>query len=218
MRFSISDNTQRLERNKILKGSSGDGTVMYSFFTSLPASTVGTICGIGGGVIIKPVLDMLYLETALTINFLSGCTVLSMSCYSVGRAMYAKERQISLSTMFPLALGAAMVDLVGGWAFSVVKSLFDNPNGRYGTGSVSFHCYHRNTAVCAEQKPHIHIVYKNKRFCVLIGLFLGCMSSFLGIGGGPINLVELYFFFSMDTKIAASNSLTLFYSASCSIC
>ena len=58
MRFSISDNTQRLERNKILKGSSGDGTVMYSFFTSLPASTVGTICGIGGGVIIKPVLDI----------------------------------------------------------------------------------------------------------------------------------------------------------------
>ena len=33
------------------------------------------------------------------------------------------------------------------------------------------------------------------------------MSSFLGIGGGPINLVLLYFFFSMDTKTAAENSL-----------
>ena len=33
------------------------------------------------------------------------------------------------------------------------------------------------------------------------------MSSFLGIGGGPINLVVLYFFFSMDTKTAAANSL-----------
>ena len=33
------------------------------------------------------------------------------------------------------------------------------------------------------------------------------MSSFLGIGGGPINLVVLYFFFSMETKEAAQNSL-----------
>lgn len=33
------------------------------------------------------------------------------------------------------------------------------------------------------------------------------MSSFLGIGGGPINLVVLYYFFSMDTKTAAQNSL-----------
>ena len=42
---------------------------------------------------------------------------------------------------------------------------------------------------------------------VAIGLALGIMSSFLGIGGGPINLVVLYFFFSMDTKTAAANSL-----------
>ena len=33
------------------------------------------------------------------------------------------------------------------------------------------------------------------------------MCCFLGIGGGPINLVVLYFFFSMDTKTAAANSL-----------
>ena len=43
--------------------------------------------------------------------------------------------------------------------------------------------------------------------CCLIGLGLGMMSAFLGIGGGPINLVVLYFFFSMDTKTAAQNSL-----------
>ena len=42
---------------------------------------------------------------------------------------------------------------------------------------------------------------------MIIGLVLGILSSFLGIGGGPINLVVLYFFFSMDTKTAAANSL-----------
>ena len=37
------------------------------------------------------------------------------------------------------------------------------------------------------------------------------MSSFLGIGGGPINLVVLFFFFSMSTKIAAENSLYIIF-------
>ena len=43
--------------------------------------------------------------------------------------------------------------------------------------------------------------------CVAIGFVLGIMSSFLGIGGGPIDLVVLFFFFSMETKIAVQNSL-----------
>ena len=33
------------------------------------------------------------------------------------------------------------------------------------------------------------------------------LSSLFGIGGGPINLAVLYYFFSMDTKTAALNSL-----------
>ena len=37
------------------------------------------------------------------------------------------------------------------------------------------------------------------------------MSSFLGIGGGPINLVVLFFFFSMSTKLAAENSLYIIF-------
>ena len=43
--------------------------------------------------------------------------------------------------------------------------------------------------------------------CLGIGLLLGIMSSFLGIGGGPINLVVLGYFFSMTTKEAALSSL-----------
>ena len=48
---------------------------------------------------------------------------------------------------------------------------------------------------------------------LFIGLVLGILSSFLGIGGGPINLAVLYFFFSMDTKTAALNSLYMIFFA-----
>ena len=51
----------------------------------------------------------------------------------------------------------------------------------------------------------------NPVVCICIGIFLGVLSSFLGIGGGPINLVVLFFFFSMSTKVAAENSLYIIF-------
>lgn len=48
---------------------------------------------------------------------------------------------------------------------------------------------------------------RNKAVIFIIGIVLGMMSSFLGIGGGPINLVVLFYFFSMETKQAALNSI-----------
>ena len=47
------------------------------FIISFLASIAGAICGIGGGVIIKPLLDSFGLMDVKTISFLSGCTVLA---------------------------------------------------------------------------------------------------------------------------------------------
>ena len=182
--------------------------MLIFFLVSLCASVVGAICGIGGGVIIKPVLDLLHLETVTTISFLSGCTVLSMSCYSVVRAIQSGEKRVSLAVGTPLALGAAAGGLLGNRLFAVVRGMFEDPNA---VGSVQAACLAVVTlgtllyTVC-KSRIHTHRV-ESKAVCVCIGLMLGCMSSFLGIGGGPINLVVLYFFFSMETKTAAANSL-----------
>ncbi|MDE7219214.1 MAG: sulfite exporter TauE/SafE family protein [Oscillospiraceae bacterium] len=182
---------------------------MLAFFlVSLCASAVGAICGIGGGVIIKPVLDLFHLESVAAISFLSGCTVLSMSCYSVGRAMLAGEKRVSFSIGTPLAIGAAAGGLLGSRLFTAVRDMFADPNA---VGSVQAACLAVVTAgtlaytICKARIPTHRI--QNKAACLMIGLVLGCMSSFLGIGGGPINLVVLYFFFSMETKTAAANSL-----------
>lgn len=186
--------------------------MLIFFLVSLLASIVGAICGIGGGVIIKPVLDLLHLETVAAISFLSGCTVLSMSCYSVGRAMLAGERRVSLSTGTPLAVGAAVGGLLGSRLFSAIKAMFDNPNTVGAVQAVCLAIVTAGTLIYTVNKSRVRTLHvENKAVCVLIGLALGCMSSFLGIGGGPINLVVLYFFFSMDTKTAAANSLYIIF-------
>ena len=178
------------------------------FVVSFLASVAGAICGIGGGVVIKPVLDMLGLETVAAISFLSGCTVLSMSCYSVTRSLAKGDSGVDLRVGTPLALGAALGGLTGKQLFELVRSLFADQGM---VGAVQAAClgvitlgtlaYTLNKSRIPTHKISAQLA------CVAIGLGLGIMSSFLGIGGGPINLVVLYFFFSMDTKTAAANSL-----------
>ena len=53
---------------------------------------------------------------------------------------------------------------------------------------------------------------------LFIGFLLGTLSSFLGIGGGPINLMVLYLFFGLNSKEAAINSIyIIFFSQGVSI-
>lgn len=175
---------------------------------SFLASVAGAICGIGGGVIIKPVLDMAGLANVSTISFLSGCTVLSMSCYSVGRNLISGESRVDFKTGTPLAMGAAIGGIAGNQLFKVIKGAFENQNMVGSVQAVCLALITVATIVYAVFTHRIHTHHVSKALlCVLIGLTLGIMSSFLGIGGGPINLMVLSFFFSMDTKTAAQNSL-----------
>lgn len=180
----------------------------YFFVVSFLSSVIGSICGIGGGVIIKPVLDLFQMGNAATINFLSGCTVLSMSFYSVSKAILNKDSKVNMAIGTPLAIGAALGGLLGKAMFNFVRCLFTNNQMVSGVQAIALGIITTGTLFYTVIK--VKITSRNctdKLFCALVGLVLGIFSSFLGIGGGPINLVVLHYFFSMDTKTAASNSL-----------
>lgn len=178
------------------------------FAVSFAASVAGAICGIGGGVIIKPTLDLFGWASVSTISFLSGCTVLSMSCYNVVKGLAAGDSKVDTKTGTPLAVGAAIGGVVGKQMFTGIKAMFEDPDT---VGAVQAACLAVITIgtliyTLKKSKIKTHRVV-SPAVCVFIGLVLGICSSFLGIGGGPINLVVLFFFFSMDTKTAAANSL-----------
>ena len=176
-------------------------SVILFFAVSFLSSVAGAICGIGGGVIIKPVLDMLQMGAPATINFLSGCTVLSMSLYSVSKALRAGDSQVDMSTGTPLALGAALGGIAGKELFSAVKAAFGGSPMVGGVQAIALGFITLGTLLYTLNKQRIPTrKVRNPVACVLIGLALG-------IGGGPINLVVLFYFFSMETKVAAANSL-----------
>lgn len=180
------------------------------FLVSFAACILGTVCGMGGGIIIKPVLDATGVMPVASVTFLSGCTVIAMSCWNVGKTVLKKESVLELHCTPYLAVGAALGGLAGKQLFNLIAAQFSDRNMAGGVQACLLFLATLATLVHTMQKdklPPKHI--QSPVAAVLIGLFLGLLGAFLGIGGGPFNVAALCYFFSMPTKKATQNSLLI---------
>ena len=179
---------------------------LFIFAICLLASTIGGICGIGGGVVIKPVLDLTSVMSVSAASFLSGLTVLSMSVISVVKNRGSNELEPQRSV--PLGLGAAVGGIIGKLLFESIKKAAQNDSAVGFVQAVVLGAMVLGTLgyVCVKARIVTRQI-KNPAVSSSVGLGLGICSSFLGIGGGPMNLAVMHYCFSMGTKQAAANSL-----------
>lgn len=187
----------------------------YLFYSliCLLSTTLGAISGIGGGVIIKPVFDATVDLSVSQISFLSGCSVLAMSIVSLLSSRSSEDKIDSRRTT-PLAIGSAIGGVLGKLIFDIIKNSASNDGLVGSIQSVIMIILTLGVFLYVLNKKRIRTLNVHSIVITLsIGLILGIFSSFLGIGGGPINLVILYFFFSMNTKTAALNSLYMIFFA-----
>ncbi len=167
------------------------------------ASTIGAISGMGGGVIIKPVMDTVSGLNASTISFMSCCTVLTMSVSTYIRGLKSPIK-LDYGILIPLALGGAIGGVAG-------KSIFSLIDGGSNTSLIQASMLLAvNIGVLIYVFLKRIIPTRTVRGIVpslIIGFSLGAVSAFLGIGGGPINIAVLSYFYSSTPKITAKNSL-----------
>lgn len=197
----------------------GVGLYLLFLAVSFGASVVGAICGIGGGVLIKPVLDAVSGLSVAAVSFLSACTVLSMTSCSMLRAFKKGDTLINRSVSTPLAIGAALGGIAGKEIFRVLLSRLPNSERVGAVQSCCLFFVMLGLMLYTVKRDRIRTYHLTNPFsCLLAGGALGLMSSFLGIGGGPIDLIVLFFLFSMDMKAAAQNSLyIIFFSQAASL-
>ena len=169
--------------------------VLIFILIGLLACTAGSLCGIGGGIIIKPVLDLSGLMPVESASFLSGCTVLAMTAFSVGRTFLEGNRAIDVVRGTPLAAGAGIGGVAGQFLFSQIAGTASDTDalGMVQTGILFFVTLGTLVYTLFEHKVTT-LSIESKSACGLVGLGLGMLSSFLGIGGGPINLLVLHYF------------------------
>ncbi|SHK73890.1 hypothetical protein SAMN02745163_04379 [Clostridium cavendishii DSM 21758] len=186
-------------------------TILY-FLIALVATTIGSMVGLGGGVIIKPILDFLGDYNVSTISVLSSFTVFSMSVVSIIKQIRYKFK-IDIKKTTLIGIGSVVGGILGDSTMCIILkatngqivALFQNII--LALLIVFVYVYMNN-----RDKYRSYYV-ENLFYCMIIGLFLGFLGSFLSIGGGPINVCILILFFSMNTKEAAVNSiLTILFS------
>ncbi len=181
------------------------------FLLCLIASTLGAITGVGGGILIKPIADAMNLLPVSAISFLSGCTVFCMAASSLIRGR-GNGVKLEKSVTIPLAAGSVAGGLLGKWMFELIRQNFSNEAV---LGLIQAILLLAMTlAVLVYYLFKSKIKPKNLRgliLCAVVGLTLGIISSFLGIGGGPANVAILCWLFSMTSKEAAKNSIFVIF-------
>lgn len=178
------------------------------FFIALFATTIGALTGMGGGVIIKPVLDLLGSFSAPTINVLSCLTVFFMAISSVLRQIKGRV-DVNLGDAVSMGLGGVVGGIAGQGAVSMVAKMLGSQkitltqNVMLAITILIVYYYMKNQ----ERLKSLNIV--RWYIPVLVGLGLGLISSFLGIGGGSMNVALILFILGGTMKSARVYSLII---------
>lgn len=177
--------------------------IIYSVVIFI-ATLIGASAGLGGGVIIKPVLDFIGMHDINTINFLSSSAVFIMSVCSIGQQIKNKVK-FDYCIISLVAIGSIIGGYLGSVLFSFLLQIMQHNILKFIQSIILALLLIIVLINVNVEHPNLHI--KNKHIMILIGLILGLTSSFLGIGGGPVNVAVFIFFFSMDMKTATLYSI-----------
>ncbi len=165
-----------------------------------------SIAGLGGGIILKPLLDFLGIHSLEEISFISAIAMITMATVSV--LLKFKNNKAKFEPSIVLLIGGSSIigGIVGTKVFNfLVKN--DNPNLQIVQSillllTIVF-------VLFAVNFIKIRFKLKNPFFICLIGLVVGLISTFIGISGGIITVALFSILFSMDMKTATLYSLII---------
>lgn len=180
--------------------------ILY-FLTIIVANTLGALSGMGGGVIIKPVLDFIGADTVSTISFYSAVAVFTMSSVSTFNRLRDKVlfnwRMIGCIS-FGAVLGGNLGNIVFERTLQILKQ----------DAVVNQVQIVLTMVTLIVSFLYSKFEWKKLKLCNVFwyaccGMILGFLASFLSIGGGPINVSLLIFLFSMSIKEATIYSIAI---------
>lgn len=184
--------------------------ILY-FLIAIISTIIGSAAGIGGGVIIKPALDALSKYSLPTVNLLSSSTIFIMSIVTVFYQLKKKNKINSKNTII-VAIGSIIGGVIGQKIMTLLTSSRININIINNVQSVMLIILLLIVFIYMKNKSSIKTYNINNITLIgLLGLFLGAISAFLGIGGGPMNVAAFTILFSMSANEAARNSIIVIF-------
>ena len=170
---------------------------MLYFIISLFSTIIGAIVGIGGGLIIRPLLANIGVGKSLA-SFTSSVVVLSMAVVTLATFM-RNGVKIKMRKILLLAAGSITGGFLGGTALKYIDENFIDIAYIFVMGLVLL------SVIFRKKIPKMNV--KNPFAEIIIGIMTGGLSGLFGIGGGPFQVTALIVFFGMDPREAAADSI-----------
>ena len=182
---------------------------MFYVFISLTfiITCLGSISGISGGTVLKPVMDLAGGWEAAQIRVLTGTAVFFMSLVSVLRSLGSADK-LRPATALSLGLGAVAGGFLGQTLLARLIASANDPAVKL-CQNIVLGLLIVFVLARTLNKGGGRLELRHGAFHLAAGVLLGLFSAFLNIGGGPINMAFLMFLFNMDVKKAAVHSLLI---------
>ena len=182
------------------------------YFTVAVFSTIiGSSVGLGGGVIIKPVLETLSEYSLPTVNLLSSSTIFVMSIVTVFYQLKKKDK-INPKNTIVVALGSIIGGVIGQKIMDIIAKKGINMGMVSNIQNIILIVILIIIFIYMKNKDNIRTHNINNIVLIgFLGIFLGAISAFLGIGGGPLNVAAFTILFSMSANEAARNSIIVIF-------
>lgn len=186
-------------------------TGIIYFVVIILANTVGAISGMGGGVIIKPVLDSLGFHSVNAISFFSTVAVFVMSIVSTYRQVQ-NGIQLKVKPLCWIAIGSVSGGYIGNIVFQYLLNRFTQQRDVL-LIQIALTLVVLLFALVYSYFKQVKFELSHVGSYFACGLILGFFASLLGIGGGPINVSLFMLMFSFPIKEATVYSIaTIFFS------
>lgn len=182
--------------------------VIY-FVVILGASIIGAIVGLGGGVIIRPVFDSIGYHSVLNIGFFASMSVLTMAVVSTIKKL-RDGSVIDWGLVLPTGMGAVVGGVLGNLLLEHLIATLPEPRNAQQVQIVATVVV-ITAAIVVSLKNNKRYHLPSKWWCLPIGVCLGVIASFLGMGGGPLNVPLFMIFFGLGIKDATTYSIVVIF-------
>jgi len=175
------------------------------FFVIIIVISVSAIAGISGGVVLRPVFDLLGFHDMIDIGFYMGVAVLTMTISST-----LKQIKMGTRIKFDKSLSLAIGAILGGWVGQLGLELlarYINTNAVQMVQNI-LSLIALITVLLVTRPGTKKYSLKRIQYYILAGFCLGTFASLLAIGGGPINVAAFTIIFGITLKEATVYSIT----------
>lgn len=176
------------------------------------ATSLGATTGAGGGAIIKPVFDLIGIDNVTVISYYSTIAVFTMCVVSIMKHL-RNGQKFDWKIMIGLSMGSILGGSTGEFVFKLVTAEFNNQMVTRIQASILLTVFVMVFLYTRNAHNLNSLKIRNLGVITIIGFIVGAISVFLGIGGGPLNVVVLLGLMSFTAKESTVYSIAMIFFA-----